>query len=55
MDRGAWQDIVHEVARVRHDLITKPPPLQNTMDKREAKKWGNFKKIIYPIDNTCLE
>ena len=26
MDRGAWQATVHEVARVRHDLGTKPPP-----------------------------
>ena len=26
MDRGAWQAIVHEVAKVRHDLATKPPP-----------------------------
>ena len=26
MDRGAWGTIVHGVARVRHDLATKPPP-----------------------------
>ena len=26
MDRGAWQAAVHGVARVRHDLATKPPP-----------------------------
>ena len=25
MDRGAWQATVHRVARVRHDLVTKPP------------------------------
>ena len=25
MDRGAWQATVHGVARVRHDLVTKPP------------------------------
>ena len=25
-DRGAWQATVHEVARVGHDLATKPPP-----------------------------
>ena len=25
MDRGAWRAIVHWVARVRHDLVTKPP------------------------------
>ena len=26
MDRGTWQAIVHRVARVGHDLVTKPPP-----------------------------
>ena len=26
MDRGAWQGTAHGVARVRHDLATKPPP-----------------------------
>ena len=27
MDRGAWQTTVHGVARVGHNLVTKPPPL----------------------------
>ena len=27
MDRGAWWATVHGVARVGHDLATKPPPL----------------------------
>ena len=26
MNRGAWQATVHGVARVEHDLATKPPP-----------------------------
>ena len=26
MDRGVWQATVHGVARVGHDLLTKPPP-----------------------------
>ena len=26
MDRGAWQATVHGLARVGHDLMTKPPP-----------------------------
>ena len=26
MHRGAWQATVHGVARVGHDLVTKPPP-----------------------------
>jgi len=25
MDRGAWEATVHRVARVGHDLATKPP------------------------------
>ena len=25
IDKGAWQATVHGVARVRHDLVTKPP------------------------------
>jgi len=33
MDRGAWQDIVHGVARVRHDLGTKSPPQRNRLQK----------------------
>ena len=27
MDRGVWQPTVSGLARVRHDLVTKPPPL----------------------------
>ena len=26
MDRGAWWATVHEITRVGHDLVTKPPP-----------------------------
>ena len=26
MDRGAWQATFHGVARVAHDLVTKPSP-----------------------------
>ena len=33
MDRGAWQAAVHGVARVRHDLATKPPPPPHTVIK----------------------
>ena len=28
MDRGAWWATVHGVARVGHDLVTKPPPTE---------------------------
>ena len=27
MDKGAWRATVHEVTRVGHDLVTKPPPI----------------------------
>ena len=30
MDRGAWRATVHGVARVRHDLATKPPPISRS-------------------------
>ena len=26
MDRGAWWATAHWVTRVRHDIVTKPPP-----------------------------
>ena len=29
MDRAAWWATVHGVARVRRDLVTKPPPCFN--------------------------
>ena len=29
MDRGAWLDRVHGVARVRHDLMTKQQPVDS--------------------------
>ena len=29
MDLGSWRAIVHEVAKVRHDLETTPPPLKH--------------------------
>ena len=34
INRGAWQATVHGVARVRHDLMTKPPP-PGTMLKQQ--------------------
>ena len=30
MDRGVWQATTHGVARVGHDLATKPPPSLNS-------------------------
>ena len=36
MDRGAWQTTVHGVARVRHNLVTKPPPILPTSSLRQS-------------------
>ena len=30
IDRGAWQATVHRLRRVRHNLVTKPPPHSKT-------------------------
>ena len=47
MDRGAWWATVHGVVRVRHDLVTKPPPYtfyqkenQRLVVTNELVKWG---------------
>ena len=32
MDRGAWQATVHGVAKIGHDLATKPPPVENGIE-----------------------
>ena len=37
MDRGAWWATVHGVARVRHDLATKPPPTLLTQLNRRHR------------------
>ena len=31
MYRGAWQATVHRVTRVRHNLVTKPPPVHDNV------------------------
>jgi len=34
MDRGAWRAKVHGTARVRHDLVTKPSPMNPKLDNK---------------------
>ena len=36
MDRTAWWATIHEVARVRHNLVTKPPHATGIMLKINA-------------------
>ena len=38
MDRGAWWATVHGVARVRHDLATKPPNHNRTRGGQSEPK-----------------
>ena len=45
MDRGAWRVIVHGVARVGHDLVTKPPP-PPPLYREEEDRAEKFKFLI---------
>ena len=48
-NKGAWQATVHGVARVWHNLATKPPPPQNNHIEFEPKSlWP------YTLDSICL-
>ena len=40
MDREAWQATVHAVARVRHNLVTKPPSRKG-MEISEGSQVGS--------------
>ena len=40
MDRGAWEAIVHRVARVGHDLATKPPTTTTKAAQKESTICG---------------
>ena len=44
MDRGAWWATVHGLTRVRHDLVTRPPPLHNPrlFESREKGRQGKI-------------
>ena len=46
MNRGAWQPTAHEVARVGHDLVTKPSPSTRTacnyVHLAKANKISNY-------------
>ena len=55
MDRGAWQVTVHEVARVGHDLATKPPAPHQTKMLLQAKETINTKKRQPPTgEDICV-
>ena len=48
LDRRAWQATVHEVARVGHDLVTKPPPPPGIMWN---KRWRDRKCSVSSLQN----
>ena len=49
MDRGAWQAIVHEGAKVGNDLATKPPPQYQLigMPMKETSIHLNYSTLIF--------
>ena len=51
MVRGAWQATVHGVARVRHDLATKPPPSPNYSIEVE-KAYLSLTELDFPKEGT---
>ena len=66
MDRGAWWATVHGVARVRHDLVTKPPisyrkyirKTDNIIDKSKSEKfckWITGEECCYMCYNCQLK
>ena len=47
MDRGAWRASVYGVPRIRHSLLTKPPPPQLFRDTgHESEMWDIRKKDV---------
>ena len=40
MDRGAWQATVPGVARVGHNLATKPPPPRQDPNENQILEWS---------------
>ena len=45
MNRVAWRATAHEVARVGHDLVTKPPPPQSVV-------WQDLSLILRDTSRT---
>ena len=49
-NRGTWQTTVHGVIRVRHDLVTKPPPQSSghvSEDFFTPKTYPSFRHIVH--------
>ena len=46
MDRGVWWATVHGVARVWHDLVTKPPPATTKIILHKLLFFMGFAKML---------
>ena len=48
MDRGAWRAVLHRVARVGHDLVTKPqPPVLLQVCREESLSHASLWCLLY--------
>ena len=60
MDRGTWQATVHGVARVGHNLVTKPSQkstnliIPRVIDAAAAKSLQSCPTLCDPIDGSPL-
>ena len=59
IDRGTWQATVHGIARVRHDLVTKPPPphdmLITSRFKSHAPKSDRLVKVCHFVQESTVD
>ena len=54
MDRGGWRATVHGIARVGHDLATKPPPPQTMPEAQPVSEFTNLNKSAnLLLQQTC--
>ena len=51
MDRGAWRATVYGIAKVGHDLTTKPPPpppfLEDRVIRQQVGCWDELKPAAW--------
>ena len=52
MDRGTWRATIHGVARVGHNLVTKPPPLPHEWC---CCKWDFASKVTLVVKKTVCQ
>ena len=55
MDSGAWQATVHGVARVGHNLATKPPPPLNVYERITIIEGTGSQKVCWNGNKSTSE